>query len=76
MEIPEDGAEGVLLCQGTAAGGYSLYVKGGKLHYVHNYVARELFTVSSEESLPAGEHELRFAQGPHEKGRKVQERLI
>jgi arylsulfatase A-like enzyme len=64
VEIPEDGAEGVLLCQGTAAGGYSLYIKGGKLHYVHNYVARELFTVSSEESLPAGEHELRFEFEP------------
>ena len=30
VEIPEDGAEGVLLCQGTAAGGYSFFVKDGK----------------------------------------------
>ena len=36
VEIPEGGAEGVLLCQGCAAGGYSLYMKDGKLHYVHN----------------------------------------
>ena len=43
VEIPEGGAEGVLLSQGTAAGGYSLYVKDGKLHYVHNYVGRALY---------------------------------
>ncbi len=42
VEIPEGGAEGVLLCQGTASGGYSLYVKDGRLHYVHNYVARQV----------------------------------
>ena len=40
VDIPDGGAEGVLLCQGTAAGGYSLYVKDGRLHYVHNYVGR------------------------------------
>ena len=40
VEIPEGGAEGVLLCQGTAAGGYSLFIQDGQLHYVHNYVGR------------------------------------
>ena len=39
VEIPEGGAEGVLLCQGSAAGGYSLFMKDGALHYVHNYVS-------------------------------------
>ena len=29
VEIPEGGAEGVLLCQGSAAGGYSLFMKDG-----------------------------------------------
>ena len=42
VEIPDDGAEGVLLCQGTAAGGYTMFLKDGKLHYVHNYVGRSL----------------------------------
>jgi arylsulfatase len=64
VDIPEGGAEGVLFCQGTAAGGYSLYVKGGRLHYVHNYVARQRFTVSSPNPLPAGRHELRFEFEP------------
>ena len=34
-EIPAAGAEGVLLCQGSNAGGWSLYVKDNRLHYAH-----------------------------------------
>jgi len=64
VEIPDGGAEGVLFCQGTAAGGYSLYVKDGRLHYVHNYVARQWFTVSSPDPLSVGRHELRFEFEP------------
>ena len=64
VEIPEGGAEGVLLSQGSAAGGYSLYMKDGALHYVHNYVSRSLHQVSSPEPVPAGAHELRFEFEP------------
>ena len=64
VEIPEGGAEGVLLSQGSAAGGYSLYMKDGALHYVHNYVSRSLHGVSSPEPVPAGAHELRFEFEP------------
>ena len=64
VEIPESGAEGVLLCQGTAAGGYSLYVKDGKLHYVHNYVGRGLYGVHSENGITPGKHEFRFEFEP------------
>ena len=64
VEIPEDGAEGVLLCQGAAAGGYSLYMKDGKLHYVHNWVGRALYSVTTEADVPAGKHELRFEFEP------------
>jgi hypothetical protein len=64
VEIPEGGAEGVLLCQGTAAGGYSLFVKDDKLHYVHNYVGRSLHRVTAPDPLPPGQHELRFEFEP------------
>ena len=64
VEIPQGGAEGVLFCQGTAAGGYSLYVKDDHIHYVHNYVARDRFSVSSPDALPAGSHEIRFEFEP------------
>jgi arylsulfatase len=64
VEIPKGGCEGVLLCQGTAAGGYSLFIKDGKLHYVHNYVARSMHRVSSPDAIPSGAHELRFEFEP------------
>ena len=62
--IPDDGAEGVLLCQGTSAGGYSFYVQDQLLHYVHNYVGRSLHSVTSPEALTPGPHELRFEFEP------------
>ena len=64
VEIPEEGAEGVLLSQGCAAGGYSLYMKEGKLHYVHNWVGRALYSVASEDDVPTGKHDLRFEFEP------------
>ncbi|MGP8052047.1 MAG: arylsulfatase [Desulfobaccales bacterium] len=60
VEIPGDGAEGVLLSQGGSDGGYSLYVQGGKLRYVYNYVGRNLYYVESVEAVPPGRHQLRF----------------
>ena len=64
VEIPEQGAEGVLLSQGTAAGGYSFFIKDGKLRYVHNYVGRQLLEVESEDDVPTGKHQLRFEFEP------------
>jgi arylsulfatase len=64
VEIPPGGAEGVLLCQGTNAGGWSFYVKDNRLHYAHNYVHRTLHHVASGESVPEGRHTLRFEFEP------------
>jgi arylsulfatase A-like enzyme len=63
-EIPAAGAEGVLLCQGSGVGGWSFYVKDGRLHYAHNYVGRATYQVSAPDALPAGRHQLRFEFEP------------
>jgi arylsulfatase len=60
VEIPEDGAEGALVSFGGNDGGYSFYMKDGKLQYVQNYVAREYLHVESAEPVPSGRHTLRF----------------
>jgi arylsulfatase len=60
VEIPEEGAEGVIFSHGGSDGGYSLYMKDGLLHYVHNYMASEYFHVESVEAVPPGQHQLRF----------------
>jgi arylsulfatase len=63
-EIPDGGAEGVLICQGSNAGGWTFYVQDNRLHYAHNYVGREIYRVSAQEPLPVGRHQLRFEFEP------------
>ena len=60
VEIPKGGAEGCLISFGGNDGGFSFFVKEGKLHHVHNYVARDFFHVESQEVVPEGTHSLRF----------------
>jgi arylsulfatase A-like enzyme len=62
--IPAGGAEGVLLSSGTAVGGWTFYMKDGRLHYVHNYVRRGMYGVSAPDPVPEGRHELRFEFEP------------
>jgi arylsulfatase len=59
-EIPKGGAEGALLSAGDVQGGFALYMQGGKLHYVYNYVASNFYHVESNVAVPAGRHKLRF----------------
>jgi arylsulfatase len=63
-EIPAGSPEGVLPCQGSNAGGWSFYVKDGRLCYTHNYVARATYQVRAPDPLPAGRHQLRFEFDP------------
>jgi arylsulfatase len=64
VEIPAGRAEGVLLCQGSGVGGWTMYLLDGVLHYAHNYVRRSVYRVSSGEPVPEGRHELRFEFEP------------
>ena len=64
VEIPEGGAQGVLFSQGSAAGGYSFFIKDGKLQYVHNYVGRSLHRVVADVPVTLGKHLLRFEFEP------------
>ena len=43
------------------------FIKDGKLHYAHNYVARAIYMVASADPVPAGRHELRFEFEPTDK---------
>ncbi|HEY4136418.1 MAG TPA: sulfatase-like hydrolase/transferase [Alphaproteobacteria bacterium] len=64
VDIPKGGAEGVLMCHGGNVGGYTLFVKDGKLHYVHNYVGAEEFHVESNVAVPEGKASLRYEFEP------------
>ena len=54
VEIPGDGAEGVLIANGGRFGGYSLYVQGGRLRYAYNFLGRSVQTLVSDRDVPGG----------------------
>jgi arylsulfatase A-like enzyme len=60
IEVPQAGAEGVIIAQGGRFGGWSLYVKDGKLKYCYNWLDRERYTIESKDPLPAGKVTVKF----------------
>ena len=58
-EIPEGGAEGVIVSDGGVDGGFTLCVKDGRLYYVSNFLAREYSVITSSVPVPAGKVEMR-----------------
>jgi arylsulfatase len=54
LDIPAVGAEGVIVSHGNGAGGYSLFVQDGFLHYVHNYCGALELHVVSLDPVPTG----------------------
>jgi arylsulfatase len=60
VEVPDAGAEGMLLAQGSGLGGYALFVRDGRLHYVHNFCRIEEHRVSSSARIAPGAHTLAF----------------
>ncbi len=61
VEIPADGAEGVLIAHGSVLGGYTLFVQDGRIQYVHNYVGREEHHLAASEPLEPGQHTVVFS---------------
>jgi arylsulfatase len=60
IEVPQTGAEGVIIAQGANIGGWSLYAKNGKLKYCYNVAGVHHFYVEAARALPAGEHQVRM----------------
>jgi arylsulfatase len=60
VEIPKDGAEGVLLSAGDVQGGFTFYMKDRKLRYGYNYVGSSFYHLESDAAVSAGRHSLRF----------------
>lgn len=58
--IPDGGAAGVLLAQGSRFGGYSLYIQGQRLRYIYNYLGLAEYRIVSDDVVPPGPVELGF----------------
>jgi arylsulfatase len=56
VDVPQGGAEGVLLSMGGNDGGISFYVKNKILCYVHNYMGMDHYYVKSDKQILGGRH--------------------
>jgi arylsulfatase len=54
LTVPEKECEGVIACAGGVSGGWTFYVKDGKLAYHYNFADFEFYDVDAKEALPAG----------------------
>ena len=60
VEVPKGGANGVLIAQGGAFAGWSLYLHDGKPKYCHNLAGLMRFYVEGTKRVPAGQHQVRM----------------
>jgi hypothetical protein len=54
----------VLIAHGGRVGGYSLFVKDDRLHFVYNFLGRDFFTIVSDAEVPQGDVALRYELEP------------
>ena len=60
IEVPDGGAEGVIVAQGGAYAGWSLYLHEGRPAYCYNFFGLQRFKIYGEQPVPTGEHQIRM----------------
>ena len=59
VDVPDSGANGVIIAQGGRFGGWSFYVKDGALKFAYNVLGIQEFTIAADAPLPPGTHQVR-----------------
>jgi len=54
IEVPQGGADGVLVAEGGAPGGFTLYVKDGKPVYEYNFFGHERYKIAGSQAIAPG----------------------
>jgi arylsulfatase len=60
VELPNSNADGVIICQAGRFGGWTLYMKAGKLHHEYNYFGLEHTNIASSGLVAAGKHVIKY----------------
>jgi len=63
ITVPADGANGVIVSQGGAYAGWSLYLNDGQPTYCYNLFGLQQFHVRGDVQVPAGTHQVRMEFG-------------
>ena len=60
LDVPEDGADGVIIAQGGRFGGWAVYAKQGRAKFVYNVLGIQEFSTEAEAPIPTGTHQVRM----------------
>ncbi|MGH2973915.1 MAG: arylsulfatase [Solirubrobacterales bacterium] len=60
IEVPDEGAQGVIIAQGGAFGGWSLYAKNGRPVYCYNLAGLNRVKVAGDKPISPGGHQVRM----------------
>ncbi|QMW67815.1 arylsulfatase [Mumia sp. ZJ1417] len=60
VEVPDGGAEGVIIAQGGRFGGWCLYAKDGHAKFVYNVLGIHEFATVADAPIPSGRHQVRI----------------
>ena len=60
LEIPEGGAKGAVVVQGSRYGGWSLHLRDGRPGYEYNWLGLERYVIESDGALKPGKHTVTF----------------
>jgi len=60
VEIPQGGADGMLVTEGGRFGGYGLYILKGKPVFLYNFVDMQRFRWDAKDALAPGKHTIVF----------------
>jgi arylsulfatase len=70
LNVPEAGADGVIVANGSFLGGFALYVEEGKLKHTYNFYGLAATTLAGPEPLPTGKVKARFEFIADEPGKR------
>ena len=60
IDVPNGGADGVIIAQAGRFSGWSLYVKNNRPAYAYNWLGREIYSIRSTEALAPGPSTIRL----------------
>jgi len=60
VELKDANANGVIIAQAGAFGGWVLYLKDGKVHHEYNYFGIERTNIGGQTALSPGKHEIKY----------------
>jgi arylsulfatase len=60
VDVPDGGANGVIIAQGGRFGGWTLYFKDGNAKFVYNTLGIHKYPTAADTPIPAGTHQVRM----------------